>query len=226
MWCKHTNYEQAGHIPFLVAAPGLSKDAHSRSLVESVDLYPTLCELAGLPVPAGLDGRSFVPTLRDPAAPTKEAVIHVYPRGDRIGRAVRTAQYRLVEWKKPGEPADTAVLELYDYVNDPDEARNLVKEKPDVVAALRAILAKEPEAKPQWRAAAAEKPAAGAPPKQDRAAMFESRDADHDGKLTREEFLRNQPDPQEAPKRFPKFDTNNDGFLSRDEFIRGGKPAN
>ena len=77
------------------------------------DLYPTLCELAGLPVPAGLDGASFAGVLKDPAtAKTKEAVFHVYPRtpkglGELLGRAVRTERYRLVEWKKAGAPADT-----------------------------------------------------------------------------------------------------------------------
>ena len=63
------------------------------------------------------------------------------------------ARYRLVEWKKIGEPADTAVLELYDYEADPEETKNLADDKPEVVAQLRAILAQQPEAKPQVRAA-------------------------------------------------------------------------
>jgi len=100
MWCKHTNYEQAAHLPLMVVAPGVTKaGTRVRGLVETVDLYPTLCELAGLPAPAGLDGASLLPVLRDPAAPTKEAVFHVYPRGGLLGRAVRTARHRLVEWK-------------------------------------------------------------------------------------------------------------------------------
>src|SRR5262245_56698129 len=66
MWCKHTNYEQATHIPLIVVAPGVTPaGTATESLVESVDLYPTLCELAGLPVPAGLDGASVIATLRD-----------------------------------------------------------------------------------------------------------------------------------------------------------------
>ena len=125
-----------------------------------MDLYPTLCELAGLPVPGKLDGASFAAALKNPAAAkTKEAVFHAFPRapkgaGQLIGRAVRTARYRLVEWKKAGAPADTAVLELYDYQDDPDETKNLVKEKPEVVARLRTILSGQPEAKPQVTAVA------------------------------------------------------------------------
>jgi iduronate 2-sulfatase len=152
MWCKHTNYEQAARIPLIVAAPGGMAGVKTASLAESVDLYPTLCELAGLSAPEGLDGASFAPVLQDPAAATKDFIVHVYPRGKRIGRAVRTERYRLVEWKVPGEPADSAELELYDYQADPGETKNLADKEPEVVAQLRAKLAQFPEAKPQLRA--------------------------------------------------------------------------
>jgi iduronate 2-sulfatase len=151
MWCKHSNYEQAARIPIIVVAPGVAEAGVSKELAESVDIYPTLCNLAGLPVPEGLDGTSFDATLKDPSAATKEAVIHVYPRRNMIGRAVRTARHRLVEWKRPGADAESAIVELYDYEADPDETKNLVHQQPEVVAALRAILANEPEAKPQVR---------------------------------------------------------------------------
>jgi len=158
MWSKHTNYEQATRIPFLVIVPGVTKaGGRCGALVESVDLYPALCELAGLPVPAKLDGRSFAGALKNPAAAkTKEAIFHVFPRapkgiGPLIGRGVRTERYRLVEWKKAGAAAETAILELYDYVADPEETKNLASEQPQVVAQVRALLAREPEAKPQLR---------------------------------------------------------------------------
>jgi iduronate 2-sulfatase len=221
-WCKHTNYEEAARIPLIVVAPGGKPGAVTKSLVETVDIYPTLCELAGVEAPSGLDGKSFASVLRDPSKATREHVLHVYPRGPRIGRALRTERYRLVEWKVPGTAADTAVLELYDYQADPGETKNLAGEQPTVVAELRARLAKEPEAKPQFKAAAEEKP--GAKPASDRGAMFDRRDKDKDGRLTKDEFLVNQPDPDKAPARFPLFDTNNDGVLSRDEFIQAGKP--
>ncbi len=82
-----------------------------------------------------------------------------------------------------------------------------------------------PEATPQRSAKGDAGESTPAKPKgnQDRAKMFQSRDRDNDGQLTREEFLRGQPDPDEAPKRFPRFDTNGDGVLSREEFIKGGK---
>jgi len=151
MWCKHTNYEQAARIPLFVTGPGIAKGS-AAALVESVDLYPTLAELAGLPPPADVEGRSFAPTLRDPSVPTKDYVTHCYPRGERVGRALRTTHYRLVEWKIPGAAAETADLELYDYDADPLETKNLAAEKPEIVAKLRAILSEKfAEAKPQWR---------------------------------------------------------------------------
>jgi iduronate 2-sulfatase len=149
IWTKHTNYEQANRIPLLIVAPGVAKPGSStRQLTESVDLFPTLADLAGLPAPAGpqpLDGLSLVPVLRDPKARVRDHAYHCYPK-EKLGRAIRTERHRLVEWKTPGEPADTAEVELYDYEADPLERRNLASEHPDVVMQLRAILTRYPEA--------------------------------------------------------------------------------
>jgi iduronate 2-sulfatase len=156
LWCKHSNYEQAARIPLMMAGPGIAQ-GRAAGLVETVDLYPTLAELAGLPARVGLDGRSLVPQLRDPAAPGATHVLHCYPRsGGLIGRALRTPTQRLVEWKVPGAAADSAVVELYDYEKDAGEEKNLAASAPETVAALRTILRNHyPEAKPQLKAAAA-----------------------------------------------------------------------
>ena len=152
MWTKHTNYEQAARIPLIVVAPEVTAPgSHTRQLTETVDLYPTLCDLAGLPapqVPQPLDGVSLVPVLRDPAKTIRDHAYHCYPREPRIGRAIRTERYRLVEWKKPGAALDTADLELYDLILDPIENRNVASEQPLAVAELRAMLARHPEALP------------------------------------------------------------------------------
>ena len=223
MWCKHTNYEQATRIPLLVAVPG-QKGAATSALVETVDVYPTLAALAGLPAPQGLDGRSFAALFTNSAAAHRDHAIHVYPRGQRLGRAIRTERYRLVEWKAPGGDPATAEFELYDYRDDPGETKNVAADRPAVVAPLRALLATHPEAKPQIKPATPATVAAPAPTKvnQDRHAMFDRRDKNHDGRLSLEEFLEGQPDPTEAPKRFPTFDANKDGFLSREEFVNSG----
>jgi len=222
MWCKHTNYEQAARIPLIVSSPGCAAGQKSRALIETVDVYPTLCELAGLPARDGLDGLSAAATVKSPDVQTRESVIHVYPRGERVGRAIRTNRFRMVEWKIPGADASDAEYELYDYEEDPLETVNIAGSNPEVLAKLQAILAKHPEAVPQIRASAgAEK--TKPEKKQDRAAMFRKRDKNNDGRLSREEFLAGQPDPEEAPKRFPRFDKDQDGSLSETEFVTSGQ---
>ncbi|MCA1963017.1 MAG: sulfatase [Prosthecobacter sp.] len=151
IWTKHTNYEQANRIPLLIAVPGLtSPGSRTRQLAESVDLFPTLAELAGLPAPTGpqpIDGISLVPVLKDPTTRLRDHAYHCFPK-QTLGRAIRTERHRLVEWKKPGAPAATAQIELYDYVADPLETRNLADEQPETVKRLRAILSRHPEARP------------------------------------------------------------------------------
>src|SRR5258708_29454471 len=148
MWSKHTNYEEAAHIPLLIVAPGVTKPGSStRALAESVALYPRWCQLAGLPepkLPQTLEGQSLVPLLKNPSIEGKEAIFHVFPRnrrrdGEILGRAVRTQRYRLGEWKKPGAANETADLELYDYQADPLETKNLASARAEIVWKRRAL---------------------------------------------------------------------------------------
>lgn len=143
-WCKHSNYEQATRIPLIVAAPGMAQGGSTRALVESVDILPTLLELAGLPPVDGRDGRSFAALLADPRLPFRDHCVHVYPRGDLLGRSIRTEGSRLVEWRAFDAPRESATIEFYDLAADPDETRNLAAERPDDVARLRAILDRHP----------------------------------------------------------------------------------
>jgi arylsulfatase A-like enzyme len=78
---------------------GVKTDA----LVEFVDIYPTLCELAGLPLTKGLEGTSFAPLLDNPNRPWKKAAFSQYPRERLMGHAMRTDRYRYVEWSEKGQ---------------------------------------------------------------------------------------------------------------------------
>jgi len=152
IWTKHTNYEQANRIPILIVAPGVAKpDSATRQLTETVDLFPTLAELAGLPAPKGpqaIDGKSLVPVLKNPKARVRDHAFHCYPRR-RLGRAIRTERYRLVEWRNPGEPIARAEYELYDYSKGAVETVNLASQKPALVKALAAKLAVYPKPVPR-----------------------------------------------------------------------------
>ena len=149
IWTKHTNYEQANRIPILISAPGITKpNSSTRQLTESVDIFPTLAELAQLPPPSGpqsIDGLSLVPVLKDSNARVRDHAFHCFPK-QTLGRAIRTERHRLVEWKKPGGAPHTAELELYDYNTDPLETKNLTTDQPEMANQLRSILAKYPEA--------------------------------------------------------------------------------
>lgn len=154
MWTKHTNYEQANRIPLFIIAPGVTQPgSHTKQPAETVDVLPTLIELAGLPKhpgPQPLDGTSLVPVLKDPATRVRNYATHAFPRqrdGKPVmGRAIRTERYRLVEWKTPGAAPETADLELYDYQDDPLETCNLANTQVDVVKDLHRLLQEQPEA--------------------------------------------------------------------------------
>ena len=153
-WTKHTNYEQANIIPLLIVAPGISKPGSATDqLTETVDIYPTLTELAGLGkpnAPQPIDGLSLVPVMKDTDKRIRDHAYHTFPRGRYLGRAIRTDRYRFVEWKN-WENASDVMYELYDYKLDPLETKNVAAAQPNVVAALKKILATHPEAKRQVR---------------------------------------------------------------------------
>jgi iduronate 2-sulfatase len=236
LWHKHTNFELAARVPLLISVPG-QKTAGQKcnAPVEFLDVYPTLADVCGLPIPSGLDGASLKPLLENPAASVKKVAISQYPRGGRqagnrslMGYSIRDERWRLTLWRDRNN-FEIAATELYDEANDPAESVNLA-DKPEhkaVVAALSKYLPPRLELPPNSGKASSKGKvaAASAKPKVDRVALFEKKDKNQDGKLSQEEFLASQPDPEEAPKRFPNFDTNKDGFLSREEFINGGKTA-
>jgi len=145
-------------IPILVVAPGIIRPgSRTGAMVETVDLYPTLCDLAALPLPVGqghFDGQSLVPVLKDPKARHKDAIVHVYPRHPRnrgmlLGRAVRTE--RIGSWNG-NRPAPTRIPPSSNSTiirRTPMETQNFAPSRPEVVADLRSILARLPEAQPQ-----------------------------------------------------------------------------
>ena len=137
-WCKHTNYEQAARVPLIFSTPGQqARGRECDALVEFVDIFPTLVDLCGLPAPDHLEGDSLAPFLDDPTLEGDRAAFHLYPKGGHMGRAVRTATHRAIEWRsKEGERAAVA---LYDLANDPGETRNIAADDPDLVDELTAL---------------------------------------------------------------------------------------
>lgn len=141
-WCKHTNFELDTRAPVVVSSPSQKAGGKATdALVEFVDVYPTLCELCGLTVPAHCEGASMAPLLDEPARKWKQAVFSQYPRGRIMGYTMRTDRWRYTEWRQRKDAAVTA-RELYDHKTDTGENVNLAggPEHAETVKRLAAML--------------------------------------------------------------------------------------
>ena len=132
-WAKHSNVENDTRVPLIISSPGMKQCGRKTdALVELVDLYPTLAELAGLPLPAHLEGRSFKPLLDDPEQAWKNAAFSQYPRRvgkmNLMGYSMRTARYRLTRWVDAKDHSKVDAVELYDLQTDPDENTNIAND--------------------------------------------------------------------------------------------------
>jgi len=148
IWCKHSNFEQATHAPLIISAPGIASNK-TKSLSEHVDVFPTLCDLAGLAIPTQLQGKSLKSVMKNPATAVKEFSVSQYPRAGAneqdsriettpaiMGYSIRNTQYRYTIWMKNAfrstQPFNAASIigeELYDYNADPLEKYNVAKDK-------------------------------------------------------------------------------------------------
>jgi iduronate 2-sulfatase len=149
LWCKHTNFEQATRTPMLIAAPGIAPSS-TNAPTEFVDIFPTLCDLAGVKIPETLDGKSLMPLMNKTAKSVKEYSISQYPRSGNgseterqgyasskvMGYSLRDKRYRYTIWMNNNfrstqafNPEFIVGTELYDYEKDPNETNNVVDEK-------------------------------------------------------------------------------------------------
>ncbi len=147
-WCKHSTTENDTNAPLLLSVPGMKNPgAKSSALVEMVDIYPTLSELAGLPLPAHLEGVSLKPLLDAPDRPWKSAAFSQYPRtqnGGLMGYSMRTERHRLTVWVDRKDNTRIVATELYDHEVDPQENTNLAGD-PAHAAVVETLMV-------QWRA--------------------------------------------------------------------------
>lgn len=127
-WGKMSNYEIATRVPLIIADPR-SNPGKTDTIAELVDLYPTLCDLAGVPLPESLEGMSLRPALENLNTDTSAIALSQYARyGDRfMGRSLRSHRYRYVDWAEEATGKRVA-RELYDHRVDPNESNNLAED--------------------------------------------------------------------------------------------------
>ncbi len=128
IWGKHSLFEESLHSPLLIRYPGMGSNHRTDAIVETLDIFPTLCDLAGLDPPNFTQGVSLTGLLENPAAPGHPAVAYTAS-----ATSLRTSTHRLTRHHD-------GFVELYDLTTPAGETRNVAAEQPEVVDALTAIL--------------------------------------------------------------------------------------
>lgn len=130
IWQKRTLFEESARSPLIFSMPGMKSNGQiCRKVVEFIDIYPTVVDLAGYSLPSHLEGRSLKPLINNPLAPWKGFAITqiLRPADSRLknpvmGRSIRTERWRYTDWNSGADG-----IELYDHLNDSGEFQNLAE---------------------------------------------------------------------------------------------------
>ena len=118
-WQKMSLHEESTRIPILLSGPGI-ESGKTKSLAQQIDIYPTLAELAGLPIPEHIQGKSLVPVTKDNSAKVHDSILCFRRKRDKL---LRTERFALIKY------GGTKEMELYDMEKDPLQFTNLAKNK-------------------------------------------------------------------------------------------------
>jgi iduronate 2-sulfatase len=152
LWAKTSCFEYDARVPMMFSLPG-GKPGVTSSLAELIDLFPTLVDSCGLPMPKGLDGKSLVPVLKEPTASVKEFAMTQHPRPayfdrtpsktpEAMGYSIRTKTHRYTEWRAWSD-GKLLGAELYHHGTDAAELNNVVAEASEAEALMVARKALE-----------------------------------------------------------------------------------
>ena len=131
LYQKSFAYESALRVPLIIDGPGVESGKATDTLVELIDINPTICELAGLPAQENIDAKSLVPVLRGSTGLHRDNTIAAL----RHLRCIRTRTHKLIDCYND-------ICELYDLENDPDELNNIADDNPEIVRELRQLMSK------------------------------------------------------------------------------------
>ncbi|MFN2464025.1 MAG: sulfatase [Candidatus Dormibacteria bacterium] len=138
-WWDHAGlYDSVVNVPLMIRWPGSLPASRQDGLVQLIDIMPTVCEAAGIPIPAGVDGRSLLPLMRGEATVDRPGI----PLSEctwQAKRGWRTRDWKYIRNYDAGAYGHTE-NELYDLAADPAEQRNVAQSRPDVAARMDAAL--------------------------------------------------------------------------------------
>lgn len=140
IWGKYTNYDLALNSPLIIKIPNLkSAGVRTESIVETVDIFPTLSDLCGLTKPDYLEGKSLVGVINDPDVRVKNVSFSAREAFGAKGYSVRDENYRLMVWDRNDKPNE---IELFDYAREEVPTINRAEEYPEKVNELLQIMKK------------------------------------------------------------------------------------
>lgn len=127
IWGKHALFEESLHSPLIVSVPKSNTNGQAvDQIVETLDIFPTVCELLKVPTPDTTHGESLVSLLEGKSEDRTKQIAVSYGKA----KTIRTDKYRFIQHSK-GE------VELYDHQGDQKETVNVAKQFPEVVVALK-----------------------------------------------------------------------------------------
>ncbi len=131
LWAKTSNFELDARVPLMISTPD-TVSGQCDSVVELLDLYPTLVDLAGLPAKHGLEGKSLTPLLKNPTKSSDTVALTQHPRPayfkgsyETMGYSLRSNRFRYTEWRA-AKTDKLVARELYDHRDDPYETVNVI----------------------------------------------------------------------------------------------------
>lgn len=129
IWGKHSLFEESLHSPLIIHNPGMiDRNAKTKAIVETLDIFPTLCELTGIDIPSFTEGKSLKPYFNKLNAKGHEVVAY-----NRDAKTIRTSDHRLVLH-------EDGYVELYSHLTEEAETKNIASMHPDLVQKLKAKL--------------------------------------------------------------------------------------
>ncbi|MCD6123072.1 MAG: sulfatase-like hydrolase/transferase [Spirochaetales bacterium] len=147
-WGKHNLWDTSLKVPLIIHTPDPAMQGLKENhFTEYVDIFPTLCEMADIPIPAYLQGKSMLPLLQNPDISGKQAVFahrkhqwHDRIKAYAVAHSVRTEKYRYTVYLD--KTKHVIAEELFDYENDPGELTNIAsqEESREIIEKLHRIL--------------------------------------------------------------------------------------